>query len=85
MSNSPKGARYMTLEEIRGMTTQDNYHMGLAVDAGTVAGCAEAPIRELQIFGKTEKKSTKGLQLISSYANGSKTDNERYYFYREFG
>lgn len=56
MSEAPKGAMYMTLEEIRGMTTQDNYHMGLAVDAGTVEGCAEAPIRELQIFGKTEQK-----------------------------
>lgn len=64
MLEALKGAMYMTLDEIRGMTTQDYYHMGLAVDAGTVEGSAEAPIRELQMFGKTEQASTSGYALI---------------------
>lgn len=64
ISDAPAGAHYMSLEEVQGDTRQDNYHMGLAVDAGTVEGCAEAPIRELQMFGRTEQETTNGYQKL---------------------
>ena len=64
INGAPSGAKFMSVEEVHGKSEQDNYHMGLAIDAGTVIGTAEAPIRELEVYGKTEQESTNGYQLI---------------------
>lgn len=63
-----KGDLWGNLDEIHGKTEQDNYHMGLAENVTTVTDCAEAPIRELVMEGKTEQNQYGGYQLLEGFA-----------------